>query len=103
MHCPPQVAAGCLVHRTADLSQVGSDMVLKSLLADVAQQLLQSRDLDDAGAAEGIKRVIGELAFSHVAADFALPIVSREARETHGRGLDTADASAVGVFLANGA
>ena len=48
--------------------------MLEAVLADVAQQLLQARNLHDAGAAEGLERVVGELAFADVAAN--LPVRS---------------------------
>ena len=78
-------------------------MVLEALLADVAQQLLQLRDVGDAGTAEGLQRIARELAFANVATNAAMEVVGGEAREAHRAGLHAAHAGAEGVLLADGA
>ena len=46
-------------------------MVFEAVLADVAQQFLQMRDFDYAGATEGVQRIVGEFAFAYIAANFS--------------------------------
>ena len=56
----------------ATVGEVGGDVVLEAVLADVAEQLLQARDFDHAGAAESFERIVGERALADVAADLAV-------------------------------
>ena len=51
--------------------EAGGDVVLEAVLADVAEELLHVGDLDDAGSAEGVERVVGEGALADVAFDLA--------------------------------
>jgi hypothetical protein len=44
-------------------------VVLEAVLADVAEELLHVGDLDHAGAAEGVERVVGEGALADVAGE----------------------------------
>jgi len=78
-------------------------VVLEAALANVAEQFLQVRDLDDAGSAEGVERIVGESAVADVAAHFACGVVGGEAGEAHFFRLDEADAGAECVFFADGA
>ena len=52
-------------------------MVFEPVLADVAQKVLQVRDLHDADAAESLKGVAGERAVSDIAAHPARDVVGR--------------------------
>ena len=99
---PAQVARGASC-TAARRRQVGRDVVLEAVFADVAQQALQVGDADYAGAAEGVERIVGEFAFADVAADLAFAVVGGEAGEAHGPGFDQAHAGAVSVFAAHGA
>src|SRR5437016_11859347 len=69
--------------------------------ADVAEKLLQLRNMHDAGAAKGFERIVGKISFADVAANFSFTIVGRDADKTHRTGLDSAHAGAKGVFLAD--
>ena len=44
----------------AEVEKLAGDVVFEAVLADVAQQRLHAGNLDDAGAAEGAERVVGE-------------------------------------------
>ena len=68
VHRPAEVFAGGLVDGGGGGGEVGGDVVLEAVLADVAQQLLHVGDLDHAGAAEGVERIVGEGALADVAA-----------------------------------
>src|SRR5437773_6069242 len=67
--------------------------------ADVAEKLLQLRNMHDAGAAKGFERIVCKISFADVAANFSFTIVGRDADKTHGAGFDSAHAGAKGVFL----
>ena len=58
-------------------------MVLKSVFANVVQQLLQLGNFDHARTAESLQRIVRKSAFANVAANFAADVVSRETREAH--------------------
>src|SRR3954454_22314267 len=92
MHLPTQVLRRGLVHCGGGFAHVGGDVVLEAVLADVPEEVLQARDLDYPGAAEGLERVVGEGALADVAADLAGGVVGGEAGESHRGGLYLADA-----------
>src|ERR1700724_2221320 len=75
--------------------------MLEAALADVAQQVLQLRNPDHAGAAERLQRIVGELTFPDVAVDRTFTIVGRKPREAQGAGFHAAHARSVSVLLAN--
>ena len=50
------------------------DVMLEPGPTHVAHQLLEPRDVGDGAGAEGIERVVGQLAFGHVSADAAFRI-----------------------------
>src|ERR1700757_3008544 len=76
--------------------------MLESTLADEAEEFLQPGNSDDARAAKSFQRIVGEFAFADVAADLAVEVVGGEAEVAHGSGFHSSDASAEGVFLADG-
>ena len=53
--------------------------MFEAALADVAEEFLQVRNLDDAGAAKCFQRIVGKLSFADVAADFSFTVIGREA------------------------
>src|SRR5438270_8950302 len=71
---PAQVAGSGFLHGAGDLRHVGGYVVLETVLADVAEEVLKIRDLDDSGAAEGIERVVSEFALADVAIDGAFHV-----------------------------
>src|ERR1035437_6948553 len=83
INAPTQIPRSSLAHRRRHRRQVSRYMVLEAALADVAKQLLQLGDAHHAGAAKSLERIVGELAFPHVALNRALAIVGRKTRETH--------------------
>ena len=103
VHLPAEVLAGGLVDGGGGVGEVGGDVVLEAVFADVAEEVLHVGDLDDAGAAEGVEGIVGEGALADVAADLAGEVVGGEAGEAHGAGFDGAVERAVGVLLADGA
>src|ERR1019366_10306514 len=67
VYAPAQIACGGFLDRGGYGRQVGGYVVLEAALADVAEQLLQPGDAHHAGAAKSFERIVGELAFAHVA------------------------------------
>lgn len=84
---PVEVLGGGLVDGGGGGGEAGGDVVLEAVLADVAEELLHVGDLDDARAAEGVERVVGECSLADVALDLAGEVVGGEAGEAHGAGL----------------
>ena len=103
MHLPAEVVGGGFIDGAGDCGEVGSNVMLEAVLADVAEELLHVGDFDDTCAAEGVERVVGEGAFAYVAGDLAGEVVGREAGEAHRAGLNRAVEGAVRVLLAHGA
>src|SRR5579871_4064824 len=62
VHLPAEIFGGCFVHGGVHGREIRRHVMLKSLLANVAQQFLHIRDLDHPGAAEGVQRIVGEAA-----------------------------------------
>ena len=54
MHWPSEVVAGGLEDRAGDGREVGGDVMLEAVLADIAQQPLHVGNLHHAGPAEGV-------------------------------------------------
>src|SRR5271154_4280288 len=77
-------------------------MMLKSVLADVMQQLLQLVNLDHANSAESIQRIVGKRALAYIPANHASGVVGREARKAHRPRLHSADHRSERVVLAHG-
>src|ERR1035441_6581506 len=100
---PTEILRRGLMHHPENLRKIGGGVMLKALLADHAQQILQVRDLHHASAAERLERIVGEPAAAHIAAHLAKPVVGGEAREGHGRRFHAAHASAKCIQLADGA
>jgi len=69
VHGPVEVFGGGFVDRGGGGGEAGGDVVLEAVLADVAEELLHVGDLDHAGAAEGVERVVGEGALADVAGE----------------------------------
>ena len=53
--------------RRSGRREVRRDMMLKAVLADVAQQLLHLRNLNHASAAKGIQRIVGKRTLADIA------------------------------------
>src|SRR5690348_3119954 len=100
---PTQVTRARLVQDRTDRGQVGGYVVLEPLLANVAQQMLHSRNFNDACAAEGFERIVRELPIPHIAAYFPGVIVGGKAGVAHGAGFHAAYAGAEGIFFPHGA
>ena len=84
---PVEVAGGGFVDGGGGGGEAGGDVVLEAVFADVAEERLHVGDVDDAGAAEGGERVVGEGSLADVALDGAREVVGGEAGEGHGAGL----------------
>src|SRR5512146_2889996 len=97
---PSEVTSG-FVNGFRRIAEVGGDVMLERLPANVLQQALQFRNLEDASSTEGLERIVGELAGAGVPANDATAIVSREAGIGHGAGLDAAHTGAERVQLAH--
>ena len=67
--CPNQVAHGGLMHRRGRIGEVGGDVVLEPVFADVAQQTLQAGDLHHADSPKGGQGIVGEGAAADIAAN----------------------------------
>ena len=62
MHLPAQVLAARLVKRRTGGGEVSRDVMFEPVLADVMEQVLHVWNLHHASAAEGLQRIVGELA-----------------------------------------
>src|SRR5688572_10465849 len=98
---PPKIFRRSLMQCPGGCREAAGNVMFESILADVAKQALQPRNLDYTCAAEGFERIGGEGALAHIAADFPAQIVGGKARVTHGAGFDTADARSKGIRLAD--
>src|SRR5262252_6554989 len=83
---PAQILARALLDCARDGGHIGGHMMLETVLADVSQQLLQTRNFHDARASERIQRVIRKLAMTHVAVNRPFHVIGGEPRETHRTG-----------------
>src|SRR6202020_1893886 len=77
-------------------------VVLKAVLADVPQQLLHLRNLDDTGTAKCMQRIVGESALADITGDLTRKVVGRETREAHRPGLYRAVQRSMRIILADG-
>src|SRR5260370_3585511 len=66
---------------------------------DIAEKLLQVRNVYDAGATKRIQRMVGEGSFADIAADFSFTIIRRDAGKAHRTGLDSSHARSKRVLL----
>src|SRR5208282_553557 len=101
VHIPAEISRGGFMHHRRNTGKIRGDVVLEALLADVAQQLLQSRNLHHTRAAKGFQWIVCKAAAAGIAADFAVHVVGRKTRETHGARFYPADAGSERVFLAD--
>ena len=99
VHLPIEVASGGFVDDGRDTREVGGDVMLETVVTDVAQQFLQSWDFHDARAAERFEWIIGEATAAGVAADFSMHIVGGKPRKAHAASLYAPHAGAKGVFF----
>jgi hypothetical protein len=99
MNAPPKISRRRFAHGGGDRREVGSHVALETMLADVAEQFLQPVNPQHARAAECFERILGKLAFAHVAANGAVAIVSRESGETHRPCFHPSLAGAIGVLF----
>src|ERR1700722_6524863 len=91
------------MYRAGGAGKIRSHMMLETILANVAQQLLQAGNLHNAHATKCVQRIVGERAFADVTADHARRIVSREAGKAHRSGFYAADDGAECVLFADSA
>src|SRR5579859_6625426 len=96
---PTKVADSGFVNSLRHFAEIGGNVMFESLMANVPEQLLQLRNFRHAGAAEGLERIVGELAWSCIAANHSAPIVGGVAGIRHRAGLHFAHAGAEGVLL----
>ena len=75
--------------------------MFETAFADIAKKPLQLRNVHDAGTAKSFQRIVGEISFTNIAADFSLAIVRGDTDKTHGTGFDSSHAGAKGIFLAH--
>src|SRR5579863_5854417 len=66
---PAHVVCCYFMDDSSDGGKVRGDVMLEAVFADVTQQLLHVRNLDDSCAAEGFQRIIGKASFAHIATD----------------------------------
>ena len=69
IHLPTQIRLERLRQHRRRVRRAHRHVMLEAVLADVAQQLLQARHMDNRPVAEGVERIVGERAFAHVGAD----------------------------------
>src|SRR6266568_3798336 len=74
--------------------------MFKTAFADITQKFLQMRNVQDAAAAKSLQRIVGELTFADIAADFPFAIIRRNAYKPHRAGLHSPYACAKRIFLA---
>src|SRR5439155_18765644 len=77
-------------------------MMLEATLANESKEFLQARDPHHAGAAEGVQRVVGELAFAYVSVDGSVAVVGGKTREAHGARLHQAHTRPISVLAPHG-
>src|SRR5690348_11417149 len=100
MHVPAEVSRGSFVNNGRDAREIGGDVVLEAVFANVVEQFLQSGNLDDACAAERFERIVGKSSAACITPNFTASIVGGKSREAHEAGFDAAHASAKRIFLA---
>src|SRR5580704_14661125 len=103
MALPSQVTYGRLMNRFRHFAEVGCHVMFEAFMANVFEQFLQLRNFRDAGAAEGLERIVGEPARPRVAANYSAAIVGRVAGIAHCSGFYFAYTGAERVLLAHGA
>src|ERR1700733_218250 len=83
------------------IAEVGCDMVLEALAADVLEQLLQLGNLCHARATESGERIVSELARATVAANDAVAVIGGVPGIAHSSALDAAYAGTEGIVFAD--
>src|SRR3569833_1722531 len=83
IHIPAEVACRCFMHGIRDGRHRTRDMMLEAVRADVAQHVLQLRNLHDARAAKRRERILREPPLADIPPHVPVPFVGREARERH--------------------
>src|SRR5580765_5529915 len=68
VHVPAEISGGGFVDGRRNCRQVGGDVMLEALLADVVQQGLHLWNLDHARATESVQRIVRKPSLAHVAA-----------------------------------
>ena len=68
VHLPAEITDSSLVHGTCRGGEVRGYVMLEAVLANVMQQILQVRNLDDTDAAKRVQRIRCEFTLSNVAA-----------------------------------
>src|SRR5205807_6004474 len=76
-------------------------VVLESPFTDEPQQFLQPWYTYDSRSSERFQRIVGKLAFAHIAAHFPFAVIGRKPREAHRPALHVAHAGPEGVLLAH--
>src|SRR5438067_1781498 len=73
---PAHITGGGFVDSSRDRRKIRRHMMLEAIFTNVVQKLLHLRNLDYAGAAKGVERIISEAAFANVAAHFPGGVIS---------------------------
>jgi hypothetical protein len=90
------------VHGSGNRRKICSYVMFKAIFADVVQQFLHLRDLNNSGTTEGIQWVIGKPSLTDVAAHFAGRVIGGEARESHPLRFDEPHTGAKRVVFTHG-
>src|SRR5437016_5891270 len=101
IYSPAEVGGQGVVDGFGDGHLGSSDVVFEAVLADIAQEFLELRNLDHAVAAKGIERIGGKLPLPDITGDATAKIIGRNAAISERPRADAADDRAIGVFFAN--
>ena len=63
MHVPALIFGGGFVDHSSGLAEVSRHVMLKAVLADIAQQVLEMRNLHYSRTAECLETIVGELSY----------------------------------------
>jgi hypothetical protein len=75
VHFPAKITDGRFLDSPGYLGEVRGHVMLESLLANLLQSFVQSRDVYHAGAAERLQRVLCEFALTDIPSNPAMEIV----------------------------
>src|SRR5258708_7566075 len=100
-YVPAEISRRRLMHGVGHGAEAAGNMVLKTVFANVVEQLPELRNLDNAGTAEGGERILGESSLAHIPANLPRAIVCRKAREAHRARFHFADHRAERVLLSH--
>src|ERR1700743_2146042 len=101
VHLPAKIPASRFMDGRCSGGEIRGHMVFKAVLTDISQQLLHLRNLNYAGSAKGLERIVGESTLADIAGDLSSKGVGRKEREAHRPGLYPAVERSMGVLLAD--